>query len=212
MPTKKAIAKPPPRRLDTETVVQAGLEVARQSGIDSISMRVIAERLSVTPMALYHHVETKDLLVKLVADAVVAEVVVPDGSVGWRDMLIGTMSSYRRTVRRYPGVAAVLLHGGLLPQSRALVADQLDKLEAAGFTSDQARRAFASFHLLVLGRLTVDEARRTKAERGPAHVDDARVNAYLAELQGEQAFDEVVRVLLDELERQLPRRRSARGR
>lgn len=194
-----------PRRLDTEAVVRAALDVAQERGVDGISMRVVAERVGVTPMALYYYVDTKDLLVKLVADAVIAEITLPDTTeIGWRAALITALEDYRTTVSRYPGMAAVLLHGGLLPRARHLVTWQLEVLEAAGFSPEQARRAYAAFHLLLLGRLTVDEARRTAAERGPAHASDKQVDAYLAELQGETAFTEALRILLDALEAQLP--------
>jgi AcrR family transcriptional regulator len=210
MATQRSTGESVPRRLDTEAVVRAALGVAEERGIDGVSMRVVAERVGVTPMALYHYVETKDLLVKLVADAVIAQITLPDTpAVEWRSALTTALEDYRTTVSRYPGVAAVLLHGGLLPRARQLVAWQLDLLEAAGFTPEQARRAYAAFHLLMLGRLTVDEARRTAAERGPAHARDEQVDAYLAELQGETAFTEALRILLDALEAQLPARDSA---
>lgn len=166
-------------------------------------MRVVAERLNVTPMALYYYVETKDALVKLVADAVVAKVRLPELGGNWRAGMITSMEDYRRTVARYPGVAAVLLHGGILPHARRLVARQLEILELAGFSPGDARRGFAAYHLLVLGRLTIDEAQRTRPERGPAHVQDPAVDAYLAELQGEPAFTEAVGVFLNEMSAKL---------
>jgi hypothetical protein len=90
---------------------------------------------------------------------------------------------------------------GFLPNARRLVSRQLDLLEAAGLTPEEARRMYASYQLLTLGRLTVDEAKRTRLSRGPSHVRDPKIDAYLAELQGEAPFEDAVRVLLGEIQR-----------
>ncbi|WP_322760053.1 TetR/AcrR family transcriptional regulator [Frankia sp. Cr2] len=191
--------------LDTDLVVRAALDVTREFGIDAVSMRVVADRLGVTPMALYRWVDTKDLLIKLVADEVVGQVALPDPGRDpqrdWRAMIMEAMTDYRRVAARYPGVATLLLHGGFLPKARRLVAAQLDVLERAGLTPEQARRMYASYQLLTLGRLTVDEARRTRPARGPSHVRDPKIDAYLTELQHEDTFEDGSRLLLDDVQR-----------
>ena len=155
-------------------------------------------------MALYHHVPTKDAIVKLVADAVIGEMQLPDVAAGdWQGAIVEAFAQYRTVVARYPGVATVLLHGGLLPRAREMVLWSIEQLELAGFERKEARRVYASIHLLVLGRLTLDEARRSQTERGPAHRSDDRIDAYLSELQGEAAFDEGLAALLSAHERAL---------
>src|SRR5262249_44721316 len=51
-----------PRReaLSRERVLQAAVALADESGVDSLSMRKLAGRLGVVPMALYKHVANKD--------------------------------------------------------------------------------------------------------------------------------------------------------
>lgn len=198
MAAKKPTRMGAANRLDADIVVAAALKVAETDGIEAISMRVVAERLGVTPMALYRHVATKEAMVKLVADAVVAEVSLPTAEpADWRAALVQGLADYRTQIQRYPGMAAVLLHGGLLPNARRIVAWHLDLLTSAGLSEEQARKAYARFHVLVLGRLTVDEAWRTRAERGPSSAEDKRVNAYLSELHGDAAFDSCLSILLD---------------
>lgn len=200
------------RGLDTDTVVAAALVVAREQGIAAVSMRVVADRLGVTPMALYHYVQTKDQLVKLVADAVILQVELPRSTPDWRSGFLTAMADYRQKVAEYPGLAAVLLHGGLLPNARRLVNGQLEMLREAGFSPAEARSTYAAFHLLILGRLTVDEARRTRSARGPVHERDPEIDAYLSDLQGEASFDLAAKVLLDGLEsRRQTSKRPARS-
>ncbi|WP_322755380.1 hypothetical protein [Frankia sp. Cas3] len=200
--------------LDKNLVVRAALDVTRELGLEAVSMRVVADRLGVTPMALYRWIDTKDLLIKLVADEVVGQVALPDPQRNpqrdWRALITETMTEYRRVAARYPGVAAVLLHGGFLPKARRLVAAQLDVLEHAGLTPEQARRMYASYQLLTLGRLTVDEARRTRPARGPSHVRDPKIDAYLTDLQHEGTFEDGSRILLDEIQRTIDLNKSDR--
>lgn len=213
MTTRKTPRKPPPtRRLDTDLVVQAALEVAEKEGVDAISMRVVADKIGVTPMALYRHVETKEDLVKLVADAVIGQVEVPKGldPAQWREALLALLADYRTRVQRYPGLSAVVLHGGLLPNSRRNVAVGLDLLTSAGFNDEEAMALYAGFHLLLMGRLNVDEARRTRAQRAPGSHHDKRIDTYLTALQDEETFMVSLQRLLDATP--APRAQAARQR
>lgn len=49
-------------RLTRLRVLRAAVELADQIGIDSLSMRRLAEELGVVPMALYKHVANKEEL------------------------------------------------------------------------------------------------------------------------------------------------------
>lgn len=188
-------------------MINAALEVTREHGIEAVTMRAIGDRLGVSAMALYHHVPTKDAIVNLVADAVIGQIQLPDVAPGdCQGAIVGAFAQYRTVVARNPGVATVLLHGGLGPKARELVLWSLEQLELGGFEGQEARRVYASIHLLVLGRLTLDEARRSQTEREPAHRSDKRIAAYLTELQGEAAFNEGLSALLSAHERALDRR------
>ncbi|MEU4393653.1 TetR/AcrR family transcriptional regulator [Kribbella sp. NPDC023855] len=48
-------------------IVGAALAVIRESGVDGLTMRSVAERLEVRAPSLYHHVRNKDELLELVA-------------------------------------------------------------------------------------------------------------------------------------------------
>jgi AcrR family transcriptional regulator len=62
--------RPGPRpSLKLEEIVDATVELADADGIDAVSMQRIAERVGVTPMALYRYVGSKDDLIFLAVDA-----------------------------------------------------------------------------------------------------------------------------------------------
>jgi AcrR family transcriptional regulator len=81
-----ASRKPAHTRAD---IARAALEIADSQGFDAVSMRRVAERLGAGTMTLYHYVRNKDELVALMSDAVMAEVVVPEGTLSddWRAAL-----------------------------------------------------------------------------------------------------------------------------
>jgi AcrR family transcriptional regulator len=70
-------------------IARAALEIADSQGFDAVSMRRVAERLGAGTMTLYHYVRNKDELIALMGDAVMAEVVVPEGELSddWRQAL-----------------------------------------------------------------------------------------------------------------------------
>jgi AcrR family transcriptional regulator len=70
-------------------IARAALEIADSEGFDAVSMRKVAQRLGAGTMTLYHYVRNKGELVALMSDAVMAEVVVPEGELAddWRAAL-----------------------------------------------------------------------------------------------------------------------------
>jgi AcrR family transcriptional regulator len=70
-------------------IARAALDIADSEGFDAVSMRKVAQRLGAGTMTLYHYVRNKGELIALMNDAVMAEVVVPEGELAddWRAAL-----------------------------------------------------------------------------------------------------------------------------
>jgi AcrR family transcriptional regulator len=70
-------------------IARAALEIADSEGFDAVSMRKVAQRLGAGTMTLYHYVRNKNELLALMSDAVMAEVVVPEGELSddWREAM-----------------------------------------------------------------------------------------------------------------------------
>lgn len=60
--------------LTRSDIVAAALQVLREQGLEVCSMRRIAAEVGVQPSALYHHVPSKQALLMLMADEIVAPV------------------------------------------------------------------------------------------------------------------------------------------
>jgi AcrR family transcriptional regulator len=88
-------------RLSRERVIRAAVVLADRDGIESFSMRSLANELGVVPMALYKHVSGKEDLLDEMVDIVLGEVERPTGS-AWRKSLRGRAISLREALLRHP--------------------------------------------------------------------------------------------------------------
>ncbi len=75
-----------PRRapLSRGRVLRAAVALADVGGIESLSMRKLAEDLGVVPMALYKHVANKEELLDGMIDVVVGEIDPPAAGTEWK--------------------------------------------------------------------------------------------------------------------------------
>lgn len=72
------------RRLDRKTVVTEAIALADAEGLDAVSMRALAARLGVVPMALYKHIADKEDLVGRMVDQIVEGYPRPPEEGHWR--------------------------------------------------------------------------------------------------------------------------------
>src|SRR5688500_7903620 len=70
--------------LSVDRIVSAAIELADTDGIGALSMRRVAERLSVGAMSLYTHVPGKAELIDLMLDTVFGEVPLATVEGDWR--------------------------------------------------------------------------------------------------------------------------------
>jgi AcrR family transcriptional regulator len=99
-----------PRRvpLSRDRVLRAAVALADDAGIDSLSMRKLAQELGVVPMALYKHVVNKEQLLDGMVDVVVGEIDPPVHGTDWKSAVRQTILSARRALLRHPWASRVL--------------------------------------------------------------------------------------------------------
>jgi len=89
-------------RFTREQIAEVAIAIADKDGFEAVSMRRIADELGAATMTLYHYVRTKDDLLALMDDAIMASVLVPAASLptDWRAALqLIAMQSYRAFMR-----------------------------------------------------------------------------------------------------------------
>lgn len=78
------------------------MELADQRGLDAASMRGVAERLGVTPMALYKHVANRSELIDEMLDRLLATTPAPSGEGDWRQTVRARVLAVRGLVLAHP--------------------------------------------------------------------------------------------------------------
>ncbi|MBL0374374.1 TetR/AcrR family transcriptional regulator C-terminal domain-containing protein [Rhizobium sp. KVB221] len=89
-------------KLTRETIVEAAIELIESEGLDSLSTRALGNRLGVQAMSLYHHVESKDVLLDLITARLATMIEFGDHTGNWRCELEAVSRSYIDIARRYP--------------------------------------------------------------------------------------------------------------
>jgi AcrR family transcriptional regulator len=139
-------------QLTRERVVAAGIELADRDGIESISMRRLAQELGVEAMSLYTHVRNKDDLLDGMVDAVIGKI--PTAAVGtdWKTSLRQMALAARGVLLTHPW-APRPIESRTTPGPAAMryINAVLGVLRENGFTVAQAHHALHILGSRLLG-------------------------------------------------------------
>lgn len=94
-------------RLSRADIAAAAIRIADSEGFEALSMRRLAAELDVGTMSLYHYVRTKEELLTLVLDAMMAEVLIPSGTAmpkSWRAAITLVAQRSRDALLRHPWI------------------------------------------------------------------------------------------------------------
>ncbi|HYZ12403.1 MAG TPA: TetR/AcrR family transcriptional regulator C-terminal domain-containing protein [Actinomycetota bacterium] len=108
MATKIRERSPTREPLSRERILGTAVALADESGVDSLSMRRIAQELGVVPMALYKHVANKEELLDGLVDAVIDEIEPPIAGDDWKTTMRERILSARRALLRHPWASQVI--------------------------------------------------------------------------------------------------------
>jgi AcrR family transcriptional regulator len=95
-------------RLSRELVLQAAVELADATGIDSLTMRKLGEELGVEAMSLYKHVASKSELLDGMVDLVFGEIPLPVDGVPWREAMRQRAVDVRAALARHPWATGLM--------------------------------------------------------------------------------------------------------
>jgi AcrR family transcriptional regulator len=165
-----AVEEPRPLRgsLSREDILAAGLRIARRSDLRSLNMRELARELGVTPMAIYHHYESKSALIEGIIDRYVTETAVTQHEVDkadWHAWLKRTFLNIYQSWRDAPGVQPVLgslTHFG--PGLLRLIDDTVGVLLKAGLPKTEALHVFSALTSLTMGHAILQTMRIPNAQ------------------------------------------------
>lgn len=211
-----------PQHLREADIVDAALRVIRKVGADKLSMRALATELGVTPMAIYHHVPSKEALLDLIADSVLGNTPMPAPSKErWQAQMKAYAVTSWQLVSAYPELNRVLLTRGTTKGSRALRRYGISILLAAGFDAREAALAIATYHTYLYGAFGMiargaelgkrARPRAAKAGKPAIGVTDAQeVGRHLRELRMEEMLEFGIDAVLAGIAAQLRAKPRAR--
>lgn len=153
-------------RLDRDSVLRVGLELADESGLGAVTLRRLADRIGVTPMALYRHVAGKADLLDGMADLLYAELDVPEPEGDWWSELAALAHSVRRVLLAHPAAAPLFSRPLARPHSVKLGEALLGALRRAGFPPAEAEELHGQLSEMVFA-LVRPEVHREPTRRRP---------------------------------------------
>jgi AcrR family transcriptional regulator len=142
----------PPTPLSRERVLRAAIRLADKEGIESLSMRKLAQALGVQAMSLYNHVANKDDLLDGIVDRVVSEIEVPSLEADWKTAMRRRATSAHAVLLRHPWATMPLVSRvNVGPAMLRYVDATLGCLVKAGFAFEMADHAWNAIDSHIYG-------------------------------------------------------------
>jgi len=179
-----------PRRapLSRDRVLRAAVALADDAGIESLSMRKLAEELGVVPMALYKHVAKKEELLDGMIDLVVGEIDPPVRGPDWKSAVRQRILSARRALLRHPWASRVLeSRTNPTPMLLEYMDSMIGIFRAGGFSVDLTHHVMHAIGSRLLGftQELFDDSRSVDPEMQAIMLREiARKYPYVAEIAG----------------------------
>jgi TetR/AcrR family transcriptional regulator, tetracycline repressor protein len=158
--------------LSRDMFINTALAVADEEGLESVTIRRLADIHSVTPMALYRYFADKERIFDALAARLLENVVVPQPDERpWHEQVMDLLVAFIAGVREHPN-AAILVLGRILESDAGLTVTErmLELLSDGGFAVDAAAET-ASQALCSLVTLVITEPGR--GQGGDVDAQDA---------------------------------------
>jgi AcrR family transcriptional regulator len=135
-----------------QEILDAALAIADKGGLDAVSMRTVAERVGVTPMALYRHFDGKTALLDGMLERIVTSLR-PERVTGtWDERLTALAHAYRGVAKRHPWSAQLLFsRPSVLPDATRVTEYIYAALREAGVPEPEVGRLERLVTTFVIG-------------------------------------------------------------
>jgi AcrR family transcriptional regulator len=145
--------------LSRSRVLATAVAIADRDGIESLTMRGLAQELGVEAMSLYHHVANKDDLLDGIVDMVIGEIMdavsrldPPVDGPGWKAAMRQQILTARTVLLRHPWAPGVLeTRTSFGPHAVRYFDSVLALMRLGGFSYDLAHHAMHALGSRALG-------------------------------------------------------------
>ncbi|MFN8188381.1 MAG: TetR/AcrR family transcriptional regulator [Gaiellales bacterium] len=172
--------------LTKERVLRAAVELADREGIESLTMRKLADGLGAGAMSLYHYVPSKDELVTGMVDVVFGEIELPPIGGDWRTAMRQRARSTRDALNRHPWAVGLMESRAMPGPASFRVHDAvLGYLREGGFSIEMTIRAYSVLDAYIYGFALQERSVPFEDAEGAASVAEAQAREFEARA-GEQ--------------------------
>ncbi len=143
--------------LSLDEIIDGALNILLESGLEGLTMRAVATRLGVTPMAVYHYIDDKEDLLRLAAERVsmrCGPLVLMDDD--WESSLKSHLIAIWHELSLYPGLGSYMIGQANLGVTPESLAQGIRFFEDAGFRPQTAHMAWSFAMTYIHGRISVD--------------------------------------------------------
>jgi AcrR family transcriptional regulator len=163
--------RPAKPALSREAIVDAGLAIVREEGIDALTMRRLAQALDTGPASLYVYVANRGELWELLFDAAIAAVQTePTDPARWREQLHALAA---RTIHvmavEYPGIARLAMAHIPSGDNSLRIAESMLSLLKAGGVEDQSAAYAADLLTTYINALAFEQSTYRTVHEDPEH-------------------------------------------
>ena len=166
----------PTQRIDRAAVVAAAFALIGQKGVSGLTMRALGNSLGVQAASLYHHVTSRDELLRLVADDVAQTAIEKlPRTTNWRELARGLADGLRSVLREHPGAAQVAAVQEVSPTVFAPVVPIVDDvvIPALDIDRESALHLLQGLYVLVVGLASAESGDTPRPPAAPIAYYDA---------------------------------------
>jgi AcrR family transcriptional regulator len=188
------VARPKVPLISKRKALEVALDIIDTEGIDALSIRRLAERLSVNGASLYHHFENKDEIVVGAAKLALEEVRVPQGhEEPWRVWILRNARRLRAAFRAHPDLVPIMLRREPLGIGSSQLDATAAKLEEEGVPVGAIAPMLEALELYAIGSALHE------ASSGGGH--DAEKAPHLSRASEARAFsaDEIFDMVCEQI-------------
>jgi AcrR family transcriptional regulator len=175
-------------RFSRQQIARVAIELADGEGFEAVSMRRIASELGAGTMSLYHYVATKDELVALMDDALMAEALVPEGQLSpcWRQALGEVARHTRAAMLRHPWALVSFQESQFGPNAMRHFEQSLAAVASTGLDPPEKFELLALVDAYVFGTVlhTTEAKKRAAIAEARPELVKAAIEFGIAQVQG----------------------------
>ena len=140
------------QRLTADRVLDGAMALADQIGVDTLTIRRLADALDTKPMTIYHHLPSKEAILDGMVERVFAEIDRPPADLAWKAAMRHRCFSAREVLSRHPW-AVPLMESRTTPLPETLGHHDavLGCLRQGGLTLEMTAHAYALLDSYVYG-------------------------------------------------------------